>query len=121
MLTDDFLNIWRISRKGMDTSIPYEEVLKKMSAERRKKIKEKGNKLIKEYESLQAFRKAVGLSQDDLAQRLSIKQENVSRLERRKDMHISSLRKYVEALGGTLEIIITVPDDENQGKKKLTL
>ena len=105
----------------MDTSIPYKDVLKNMPAGRRKKIKEKSAKLIEEYESLQAFRKAVGISQKELAGRLSIKQENVSRLERRKDMHISTLRKYIEALGGELDIIIRLPGSGSGDKNRLTL
>lgn len=93
-------------------SIPYEKVFLEFSKESQERIKQRSAELIKEYNSLQAFRKDIGLTQDELAGRLCITQENVSRLERRKDMHLSTLRKYVEALGCELEINIRVPKNK---------
>lgn len=91
-------------------SIPIEDLMAKFSPERQKRIKENGKQLIKEYRKLVEFRKAVGLTQVELAGKMSITQENVSRLEKRNDMHLSTLRKYVEALGGELELLINIPD-----------
>ncbi len=91
-------------------SIPVEKMIGKLSPERQKRIEEQGKELIKEYNKLVEFRKAVGLTQVELAGKMSITQENVSRLEKRSDMHLSTLRKYVEALGGELEILINIPD-----------
>jgi hypothetical protein len=45
-----------------------------------------------------------------LAGRLAVGQPAVAKLERRADMYVSNLRRYVEALGGTLEIIAHFPD-----------
>jgi DNA-directed RNA polymerase specialized sigma subunit len=87
-----------------------DEIVAKFSPERQKRIKENSDKLIREYQGLLEFRKAIGLTQTEVAGRLSITQENVSRLEKREDMHLSTLRKYVEALGGELELLITMPD-----------
>ena len=53
---------------------------------------------------LRALREAVGLTQGELAQRIEITQSQLSKLERREDHRISTLRRYVEALGGSLEI-----------------
>ena len=91
-------------------SIPIKEMIAKLSPERQKRIEKNGKQLIKEYKKLVEFRKAVGLTQVELARKLSISQENVSRLEKRDDMHLSTLRKYIEALGGELELFINIPD-----------
>jgi DNA-binding transcriptional regulator YiaG len=53
---------------------------------------------------LRALREAVGLTQGELAQRVEITQSQLSKMERREDHRISTLRRYVEALGGRLEI-----------------
>lgn len=54
--------------------------------------------------ALRALRSSRGVTQVELAQRLGKSQGNVSELERRDDVYLSSLREYVEALGGRLEI-----------------
>lgn len=59
---------------------------------------------------LQELRQAKHLSQERLAEILDTKQANVSRLERRTDMYISTLRGYIEAMGGELEIMAKFPD-----------
>jgi transcriptional regulator with XRE-family HTH domain len=54
---------------------------------------------------LHELRQAMQMSQDQLARELHVKQANVSKIERRTDMYISTLRSYVQAMGGDLEII----------------
>ena len=61
---------------------------------------------------LQELRQARQMSQERLAQILDTKQANVSRLERRTDMYISTLRSYIEAMGGELDIVARFPDGE---------
>ncbi|CAN5352173.1 XRE family transcriptional regulator [soil metagenome] len=61
---------------------------------------------------LNELRQARGLTQEELAERLGTRQPNVSRLERRLDMHISTLREVVEAMGGELVITARFPDTE---------
>ncbi len=61
---------------------------------------------------LRELRAAVGFTQDQLANRLGVQQAAVSRLERRSDITLRSLRRYVEALGGELEINVRTPDGE---------
>jgi transcriptional regulator with XRE-family HTH domain len=58
---------------------------------------------------LDELRRLVGVTQDELAERLGTNQPNISKLERREDMHISSLRDVVAALGGSLEINARFP------------
>ena len=64
---------------------------------------------------LQELRRARALSQEQLARTLGIKQASVSKLERRTDMYIQTLRNYIEAVGGQLEITAKFPD----GKVKI--
>jgi uncharacterized protein len=61
---------------------------------------------------LAALRQARQLSQEALAERLGTRQASVSKLEGREDMHLSTLRAYVEALGGSLEITARFPEGE---------
>jgi len=58
---------------------------------------------------LSEIRRAVGLTQEELAASLGIKQPSLSRLESQDDMQISTLRRLVAALGGELEIIAHLP------------
>jgi transcriptional regulator with XRE-family HTH domain len=60
--------------------------------------------------ALHELRKARKVSQETLAQKLSVGQPAVAKLERRSDMYVGNLRRYVEALGGTLEITARFPD-----------
>jgi len=57
---------------------------------------------------LKTLREAVGLTQDELAQKVEITQSQLSKMERRADHRISTLRRYVEALGGNLEICAVI-------------
>lgn len=58
---------------------------------------------------LAEIRKSVGLTQEDLAAAMGIQQPSLSKLENQEDMQVSTLRRLVEGLGGTLEIIAHLP------------
>lgn len=92
-------------------NITLNKVIKSLPENRRKRIQAKADELIKDYKSLQELRKALGLTQTDIADYQGVKQVNISNLEKRSDMHISTLRKYVEALGCELEINIRISED----------
>ncbi len=62
--------------------------------------------------ALHELRQARRRSQQDLARALHVQQPAIAKLERRTDMYVSNLRRYVEALGGTLEITARFPDAE---------
>ena len=87
------------------------EVFDALPKNRKLRIEKESNKLIEEYKSLQDFRRSIGMTQIELANDLAISQVNISKLEKRQDMHISTLRKYVEALGCQLEIKIKKPNN----------
>ncbi|MGE8386238.1 XRE family transcriptional regulator [Pseudomonas putida] len=86
-----------------------DEVMNELSPERRARVEARGLELIREEMTLQALRRQLQITQDELAERLDIRQGNVSKVEKRSDMLISTLRSYVEALGGTLELVAHVP------------
>ena len=73
-------------------------------------IRRRADELIAEELTLRQLREALGLTQDEMADRLEIGQDTVSRFERREDVRLSTLRSYVEALGGELRVTATFPD-----------
>ncbi len=86
------------------------EKLDALPPERRKKIDERAAQLIAEEMTMRELRKARKLTQVEMAKALGIKQEQISRLEQRTDLHISTLRRSVEAMGGRLSLIAEFPD-----------
>ncbi|MCE2449942.1 MAG: XRE family transcriptional regulator [Candidatus Latescibacteria bacterium] len=86
------------------------ERMNKLPEARRKKIEERAKALIAEEMSLQDLRKARKQTQVSVAQQLGINQENVSRIEKRSDLLLSTLSGYVEAMGGKLSLVVEFPD-----------
>jgi len=89
--------------------IALNKVISELPIKSQTRIHKKAAKEIEAYKSLQDIRKALGITQEELAGKLRLKQTNISQLESRDDMHLSTLRKYVEALGCELEINIRIP------------
>src|SRR3989339_673346 len=94
-------------------SKPYSILREKMKSAAIKKAAGKTRTLL-DAMPLQELRHARNLSQEQLAQTLSVKQAAVSKLEKRTDMYISTLRNFIKAMGGDLEIIATFPDGSVQ-------
>ena len=90
---------------------PWSELTKNFSPERRRRIDEMTNKMIAEM-PLHELRRARALTQQDLAQVLNVNQPAVSKMEQRTDAYISSLRSYIEAVGGKLKITAEFPEGE---------
>lgn len=90
-------------------SKPYSVLREKMKPAARKKAAEKTRGLLAAM-PLQELRQARNLSQEQLARTLSVKQAAVSKLEQRTDMYISTLRNFIKAMGGDLEIVAKFPD-----------
>src|SRR5271170_1603563 len=90
---------------------PFSALRKKMSPAAQKAAAAKTKRMLKEM-PLQELRQAHQMSQERMAELLHTKQANVSRIERRTDMYISTLRSYIEAMGGQLDIIAKFPDGE---------
>ncbi len=83
-----------------------------LSAERKRKIAARTATIIAEERSLQELRRAHKLTQKKMPEVLGIGQDSVSRLEQRSDLLISTLRGYVEAMGGKLSLVAEFPDQE---------
>jgi Helix-turn-helix domain len=81
-----------------------------LSERRRKKVEARVAELVAEEMSLQDLRRAHRLTQARVGKTLKIGQDGVSRLEQRTDLLISTLRSYVEAMGGDLQLIASFPD-----------
>jgi len=86
------------------------ERMDKLPKARRKNVQALAAVLIAEEISLQDLRKARKRTQVHVAKELGIKQENVSRIEKRADLLISTLTGYVEAMGGKLRLVAEFPD-----------
>ena len=86
------------------------EKIKKLSPSQRKKIEARAAALLAEEMTLRDLRKARALTQVRMAEQLGISQDGVSRLEKRSDLLLSTLRKTVEAMGGSLSLVAEFPD-----------
>jgi DNA-binding XRE family transcriptional regulator len=86
-----------------------EEVMARLPSGRRSAIEKRAAQLIAEEMTLRQLRKAHGRTQKKLASALKISQDGVSRLEKRSDLLLSTLRSYVEAMGGKLTLVAEFP------------
>jgi transcriptional regulator with XRE-family HTH domain len=86
------------------------EKLKTLNSTHRKRIEARAAELIAEEMSLRDLRKARKLTQSRVAKVLGVTQDSVSRLEKRSDLLLSTLRKTVQAMGGDVRIVAEFPD-----------
>lgn len=85
------------------------EVIEGLPKEDQEDIEREFQRLKNEVETLRELREAAGKAQAHIAAALSIKQPSVSKIERQTDMYLSTLRSYVEAVGGELELTVRFP------------
>jgi len=88
------------------------DIIKSLPVARRRKIENRAATLIAEEMTLQELRRARALTQVRMAKSLGVAQKQISEIEKRTDMHISTLRRSIEAMGGTLSLIAEFPDRE---------
>lgn len=86
------------------------DIIKKLSPAQRKKVETRAAQLIAEEMTLRQLRQACKLTQEKVAKSLRIGQEGVSKLEKRSDLLISTLRDYVKTMGGQLSLVVQFPD-----------
>lgn len=86
------------------------DIIERLSAAQRKKVEARAAELIAEEMTLQELRRARKLTQVSVAKALGITQDSVSRLEKRSDILLSTLRKTVEVMGGNLSLVAEFPD-----------
>jgi transcriptional regulator with XRE-family HTH domain len=88
----------------------HDDYMSKLSPERRAKVEARKNELLSEELTLRELRKAREFSQETLADVLGMRQGDLSKFERRADAYLSTIRRYVVAMGGTLDLIATFPN-----------
>jgi transcriptional regulator with XRE-family HTH domain len=91
-------------------TVTLKDMMARLPAKERKAIEARAGALIAEEMTLRDLRNALELTQKNVAGKLGINQENLSRLERRSDLLLSTLRGYVEAMGGELRLVAEFPD-----------
>ena len=83
-----------------------DEVLAALPAKRRAGIEKRAHELA----TLKDLRQAVACTQEELAVKLGVGQDTISRIERRSDLLLSTVRRYVEAMGGKLDLVARFPN-----------
>jgi len=91
----------------------FNELRGKMSPQSQARAAARAEAMLVEMQ-LQALRKARKVTQVEVATAMSVEQAAVSKLERRDDMYVSTLREYVKALGGELKLVASFPDADIQ-------
>lgn len=86
-----------------------QEIMAGLPAGRRAKIEARTAELHSEVEGLKALRLLTERSQEQIAQSLGVKQPSVVKIERQTDLYLSTLRRFVEAAGGKLELRVELP------------
>ncbi len=87
-----------------------EQIIDSLPPQRRAKIMARGRELIAQEKALRHLREARKLTQQNMATLLGIDQAGISKIEKRSDMLISTLRSYVTAMGGSLRLTADFPD-----------
>jgi len=89
----------------------FKNLLTQMSPERRDRIEARAQEILKEI-NLRELRQAFALTQQQLAATLKINQAAISKMESQSDMYLSTLRRFLEAMGAHLIIVAQFPDGE---------
>ncbi|BEV44486.1 hypothetical protein AFEL58S_01364 [Afipia felis] len=85
------------------------DIIAALPVDEQEAIEARYQELRQEVESLRELRQIAGKAQEDIATALNIKQPSVSKIEKQADMYLSTLRGYVEAIGGELELTVKLP------------
>ncbi len=93
----------------MKVARKFQELVDKMSPEARARSEARANELLANM-ALDELRAARELTQVSLAKILNVSQSEISKIENRTDMYVSTLASYVQAMGGQLEICAVFPD-----------
>ena len=91
-------------------ALNVEDKIARLQPERRRRVEERAAELVAETMTVRELRRALQLTQARVATELGITQDGVSRLEQRNDLLLSTLRRTIEAMGGSLSLIARLPD-----------
>jgi Helix-turn-helix domain len=98
-----------VAQKSKDKVRPVGRLIP-ASSTRQQADEQRSQALKQEVESLRELRQIAGKAQVDVAAALRVKQPSVSKVEKQGDMYLSTLRGYVEAIGGELELVVRLPE-----------
>jgi len=87
----------------------HDEIMAALPEDRRRRIEARAQELVAEVEGLKALRQLAERSQEQIAETLGVKQPSVHKIERQADLYLSTLRRFVEAAGGKLELRVELP------------
>jgi DNA-binding XRE family transcriptional regulator len=91
-------------------TVSIDSFMADFTPEERARVEGRAAELIEEQLTLRDLRQARNLTQERMAKLMGVEQENVSRLERRADLLLSTLSNYVAAMGGKLRLMAEFPD-----------
>jgi DNA-binding XRE family transcriptional regulator len=91
-------------------AVNVNDKIKRLRPAQRRKVEARAAELVAEEMTLGELRRARKLTQVRMAKALGITQDSVSRLEKRSDLLLSTLRKTVKAMGGNLSLVAEFPD-----------
>lgn len=87
----------------------FEQVMAALPVAEQQAVNDRAGEIILEIEGLRALRQLAEQSQEQLASALNVKQPSIHKMEKQTDLYLSTLRRFVEAAGGTLELRVTLP------------
>lgn len=87
----------------------HSEIVGTLPAVRCRRIEARTQQLVTEVDGLKALRQLTERSQEQMAEALGVKQPSIHKMERQTDLYLSTLRRFVEAAGGTLELRVELP------------
>ena len=90
---------------------PFRNLVEKMSPQSRERVRKRTAEMHSEM-ALQELRRAMELTQQEIAGRLHMNQAAISKLEHQSDMYVSTLRRFVAAMGGELCIVARFPQGD---------
>lgn len=93
--------------------VSFDTMLKEMfTPAERAAIRRTGKAIARRHLTLAELRRAQNRTQEGMAKRLKVRQVSVSRLEQRNDLLVSTLGRYVRAMGGNLRLVVQFPDQD---------
>ena len=99
-----------MATKTSKAFVPAKDFLARFSTDECAAIEARAQALMAEELTLRDLRKALELTQVQLGTTLGIGQEQISRMEQRTDLLLSTLASYVDAMGGKLRLLVEFPD-----------
>ncbi|SLM31147.1 putative transcriptional regulator [Desulfamplus magnetovallimortis] len=86
-----------------------DDLIAELPEDHQQEIEERFQAMNAEYMALQELRRAMKFTQMDIAKKLKMDQGNISKLESRTDLMLSTLRRYIESMGGSLKLVAEFP------------